>query len=365
MDTSRAAAAALDDADPLAGFRARFSGTEDDGADRLLYLDGNSLGRLPLETPAALPRVVEQRVGRGAGRLVVGWIEQADPDRRRARRRRPGRPPGRGAGRRLDLGQPLQAARRRGRRPARAATCSSARADDFPTDRYIVAGVARARGHDRARAAGRHRPGAGPGGRWPPRWTSGSPSSSCRTWPTGPARWRTSRAITAARARRRRAGAVGPLALRGLGAGRARPRPAPTSPSAARTSTSTAARARRRSSTCAATCRSSCAQPIQGWFGQRDQFAMGPAYEPADGHRAVRRRHAAGARPWPRSRSASGWSPRPGIDAAGREGAGADRPDRRAGRRVAGAARRRARLAAGRRPARLARHRSRTRRRGS
>jgi kynureninase len=23
--------------------------------------------------------------------------------------------------------------------------------------------------------------------------------------------------------------------------------------------------------------------PIQGWFGQRDQFAMGPAYEPADG----------------------------------------------------------------------------------
>ncbi len=23
--------------------------------------------------------------------------------------------------------------------------------------------------------------------------------------------------------------------------------------------------------------------PIQGWFGQRDQFEMGPAYEPADG----------------------------------------------------------------------------------
>ena len=23
--------------------------------------------------------------------------------------------------------------------------------------------------------------------------------------------------------------------------------------------------------------------PIQGWFGQRDQFAMGPAYEPAAG----------------------------------------------------------------------------------
>ena len=23
--------------------------------------------------------------------------------------------------------------------------------------------------------------------------------------------------------------------------------------------------------------------PIQGWFGNRDQFAMGPVYEPADG----------------------------------------------------------------------------------
>jgi kynureninase len=31
------------------------------------------------------------------------------------------------------------------------------------------------------------------------------------------------------------------------------------------------------------------ASPIQGWFGQRDQFAMGPEYEPADG---VERFHA-------------------------------------------------------------------------
>ena len=59
------------------------------------------------------------------------------------------------------------------------------------------------------------------------------------------------------------------------------------------------------------TCRSGCAQPIQGWFGQRDQFAMGPAYEPTAGHRAVRRGHAAGARRWPRSRWARGWWPRP------------------------------------------------------
>ena len=32
-----------------------------------------------------------------------------------------------------------------------------------------------------------------------------------------------------------------------------------------------------------ATCRSSCAQPIWGWFGARDQFGMVPAYAPAPG----------------------------------------------------------------------------------
>ena len=70
MDLTRAAAEALDAADPLAGFRARFAGTDDDGPDRLLYLDGNSLGRMPLETPAALARVVEQEWGEG---LVGSW----------------------------------------------------------------------------------------------------------------------------------------------------------------------------------------------------------------------------------------------------------------------------------------------------
>src|ERR1700712_1389581 len=77
MDTSRAAAAAQDDADPLAGFRARFSGTDDDGADRLLYLDGNSLGRMPLATPAALQRVVENEWAQGLIGSWSSWIEQA------------------------------------------------------------------------------------------------------------------------------------------------------------------------------------------------------------------------------------------------------------------------------------------------
>ena len=74
MDTSRAAAVAADDADPLAGVRARFTGTADDGPDRLLDLDGNSLGRLPVETPAAVARVVEQEWGSGLVGRNVGRI---------------------------------------------------------------------------------------------------------------------------------------------------------------------------------------------------------------------------------------------------------------------------------------------------
>ena len=39
------------------------------------------------------------------------------------------------------------------------------------------------------------------------------------------------------------------------------------------------------------------AQPIWGWFGQRDQFAMGPRYEPRDGRRPPAGRHAVDPRP--------------------------------------------------------------------
>jgi kynureninase len=71
MDLTRQAAGALDAEDPLAGFRARFTG------DDLLYLDGNSLGRLPVETPAAVARAVEQEWGRGLVGSWSSWIEVA------------------------------------------------------------------------------------------------------------------------------------------------------------------------------------------------------------------------------------------------------------------------------------------------
>lgn len=74
MDLTRAAAEALDGADPLAAFRARFAGAGEDG---LLYLDGNSLGRMPVDTPAALAPVVEREWACGLVGSWSSWIGAA------------------------------------------------------------------------------------------------------------------------------------------------------------------------------------------------------------------------------------------------------------------------------------------------
>lgn len=60
-------AAALDERDPLRSFRDRFTPTE----DGLVYLDGNSLGRLPALTPERIAAVVSQ----WGERLIRGWEE--------------------------------------------------------------------------------------------------------------------------------------------------------------------------------------------------------------------------------------------------------------------------------------------------
>ena len=71
MDDSRGHAQALDAADPLADFRARFVIDDPD----LVYLDGNSLGRLPRWTAARLAGLVRDGWG---GDLVRGWDEWVD-----------------------------------------------------------------------------------------------------------------------------------------------------------------------------------------------------------------------------------------------------------------------------------------------
>jgi kynureninase len=59
---------ALDDADPLAPLRDRFVGTD----SRLVYLDGNSLGRPLTVTAERLGTFVEDEWG---DRLIRGWDE--------------------------------------------------------------------------------------------------------------------------------------------------------------------------------------------------------------------------------------------------------------------------------------------------
>ncbi|MET1019544.1 MAG: aminotransferase class V-fold PLP-dependent enzyme [Microterricola sp.] len=68
LDPLLAEARRLDAADPLAYFRERFAGAESD----LVYFDGNSLGRPPL---SAIERVENFLRDEWAGRLIRGWDE--------------------------------------------------------------------------------------------------------------------------------------------------------------------------------------------------------------------------------------------------------------------------------------------------
>jgi kynureninase len=139
--TDRAHAESLDAADPLAGFRDRF--VRDD--ESLIYLDGNSLGPLPAATAARIAEVVRQEWG---GALVRSWSSWIELPRR--------------AG---DLiGQQLL-----GAAPGQVVVCDSTTVnlyklacaaldarpgrdaivtddDNFPTDRYVLEGIARQRG---------------------------------------------------------------------------------------------------------------------------------------------------------------------------------------------------------------------------
>ncbi|SCL26704.1 kynureninase [Micromonospora inyonensis] len=140
-DLSRQAAEERDAADPLAGLRDRFVITDPE----LIYLDGNSLGRLPAATPQALDRLVRQEWGTD---LVRSWSSWIDWGRR--------------------LGDRL-AAHALGARPGEVVVSDSTSvnlyklaaaaldanpgrhvilvdAEEFPTDRYLLQGLAAQRG---------------------------------------------------------------------------------------------------------------------------------------------------------------------------------------------------------------------------
>jgi kynureninase len=71
FSTDRSYAEALDAADELAPFRERFVRPDHD----LIYLDGNSLGPLPFRTQARIAEVVDQDWGVGLVRSWDSWIQ--------------------------------------------------------------------------------------------------------------------------------------------------------------------------------------------------------------------------------------------------------------------------------------------------
>ena len=75
MVTDREYALSLDENDPLRGFRSLFVITDPE----MCYLDGNSLGRLPIATVSA---VNEFMTGEWAAEVVTGWshwVDEAQP----------------------------------------------------------------------------------------------------------------------------------------------------------------------------------------------------------------------------------------------------------------------------------------------
>ncbi|BAJ74063.1 kynureninase [Microbacterium testaceum StLB037] len=139
-------AAALDAGDPLAPHRDAFVGAE----TPLLYFDGNSLGRPPRATADRLARFVTEEWG---GRLIRGWDESwmqlpfAIGDRIGALAL--GAAPGQtviGDSTTVLLYKLLRAAldAQMARDPERVEIVVGR--DDFPTDRYLVEGIAAERG---------------------------------------------------------------------------------------------------------------------------------------------------------------------------------------------------------------------------
>ncbi len=138
--SDRSRAEALDADDPLRAFRERFVIDDPD----LVYLDGNSLGRLPRATAERLGRVIRDEWG---GELVRAWDHWLDDPAR----------VGELIGTHLLGARPDEtilvdsttvnlyrlAAAALDARPRR--TTVVAASDEFPTDRYVLEGLARTR----------------------------------------------------------------------------------------------------------------------------------------------------------------------------------------------------------------------------
>ena len=139
--TDRAYAEELDAADPLAEFRGRF--VRDD--ESLIYLDGNSLGPLPAATGARIAEVVRQEWGAGLVRSWASWIELPRQAGDLIGEHLVGAAPGQVVvcdSTTVNLYKLASAAL--DARPGRSVIVTDD--DNFPTDRYVLAGIAAQRG---------------------------------------------------------------------------------------------------------------------------------------------------------------------------------------------------------------------------
>jgi kynureninase len=135
--TGRRRAEALDDADPLAGFVAESIVTEPD----LLYLDGNSLGRLTHRARHRLLQVIDDEWAGGLVRSWEAWIDLPGQVGDALARHLLGAEPGEVVvGDATTVNVYKAAAAAIAARPrARAIVTDD---DNFPTDRYVLEGLA-------------------------------------------------------------------------------------------------------------------------------------------------------------------------------------------------------------------------------
>jgi kynureninase len=256
----RASAEALDAADPLAAFRSRFPDPEPDR----LYLDGNSLGRLSTDVEHGLAAAI----GTWRTRAVEGWAEWVELPRRVGDRLADlclGAAPGEVLvtdSTTVNLYKLAHAAL-----DLRPQGVVATDADNFPTDRYVLEGVAAARGRrfvladsvegalqvpDAALLCLSHvdyRTGR--------RLDLGGITRASEAMVV----WDLSHSVGAVAIDLSGADLAVGCSYKYLNAG-------PGGPAFLYV---------RRELQDALT------SPVRGWFGQRDQFAMGPAYEPAPG----------------------------------------------------------------------------------
>ncbi|MGI9093933.1 MAG: kynureninase [Mycobacteriales bacterium] len=139
--TERRYAQGLDDADVLAGFRDRVVIADPEQ----IYLDGNSLGRLPATTATRLQAAVTGDWGRGLVGSWQGWVEQATRVGDLIGTELLGAAAGEVAvSDSTSVNLYKLAAAALGAHPDRRVIVTDD--DNFPTDRYVLAGLAEQRG---------------------------------------------------------------------------------------------------------------------------------------------------------------------------------------------------------------------------